>query len=207
MKSWTPAEGIQRHAAALHPLSNDEFLARLRSVEPLPDADDLDPAWDDPNTFDRAELLVAFADEIGERRLIPAIAPLFERAALGDAYEMMQSIRHGPERAISPDWSVLTAIMRPLVTNERAGCRRWAVRELGILRDPLALNDVIGALDDPQDLVRAEACTSLSMLADVLGDEARSVVRAELVARSESDPSAEVRSAAASATGIGDDSK
>jgi HEAT repeat protein len=88
--------------------------------------------------------------------------------------------------------------MRPLVRNERSGCRRWAVHELGILRDPAALNDLIGALDDPEDLVRSEACTSLSMLGDVLADEPLMFVKAELVARSKSDPSAVVRAAAAS---------
>lgn len=59
-------------------------------------------------------VLLAAADTIGERRLPRAIAPLFERGALGDAKEMMQGLRHGPERAADPDWQALTGIMRPL---------------------------------------------------------------------------------------------
>jgi hypothetical protein len=49
---------------------------------------------------------------------------------------MMQGLRHGPERAVAPDWQLLTSIMRPMTRDQRAGCRRWAVRELGIFRDP-----------------------------------------------------------------------
>lgn len=127
------------------------------------------------------------------------IAPVFERAALGDAWEMMQPIRHGPERAVAPDWSRLTAIMRPLVGHHRAGCRRWAVRELGILRDPAGLPELIGALKDPQDLVRAEACMSLGMLSDALDDDVRLIVLGRLADLTEEDPSTEVRAAAAGA--------
>jgi hypothetical protein len=103
------------------------------------------------------------SDEIGERRLLRAIAPLFQRAVLGDAYEMMQNLRHGPERAAAPDWQALTSIMRLLTRHHRAGCRRWAARELGILRDSQALDDLVAALGDEQPLVRSEACTSLEM--------------------------------------------
>ena len=77
---------------------------------------------------------------------------------------MMHNLRHGPERAAAPNWQALTGIMRPLTRHHRAGCRRWAVRELGILRDPQALDDLMSALADDQPLVRSEACASLSML-------------------------------------------
>jgi len=189
----TPASGIDRHRQAIGPLSDDELIARIESTEPLPDTGDDDPAWLDDATWDRAEFLLAAADAIGERRLLRAIAPLFQRAALGDANEMMQGLRHGPERAVAPDWKALSSIMRPLTRHHQAGCRRWAVRELGILRDPQALDDLLSALADDQPLVRSEACTSLSMLA--LAEPAtRQPAQARLRAIAEHDTSSEVRS-------------
>jgi hypothetical protein len=65
---------------------------------------------------------------------------------------------------VAPDGHFLTVIMRPLTRDQRAGCRRWAVRELGILRDSQALGDLVSALGDEEPLVRSEACTSLGML-------------------------------------------
>lgn len=149
---------------AIEALSDDELIARIRECAPLPDADDDDPAWLEDTTWDRARFLLAAADQVGERRLARGIAPLFERAALGDAFEMMRGLRHGPERAVAPDYGLLIDILRPLTRHERAGCRRWAVRELGILRDPRAVDDLRAALDDDEPLVRAEARESLAML-------------------------------------------
>jgi hypothetical protein len=139
-----------------------------------------------------AEFLLVAADAIGERRRLRAIAPLFQRAALGDGYEMMQGLRHGPERAVAPDWQLLTAIMRPLTRDQRAGCRRWAVRELGILRDPQALDDLVSAQGDEEPLVRSEAGTSLGMLSQA-ALHARPQIWAPLQATAERDPSSEVR--------------
>jgi hypothetical protein len=51
-----------------------ELIARIRGLEPLPDADDDDPARLEDATWDRAEFLLAAADAIGERRLVRAIA-------------------------------------------------------------------------------------------------------------------------------------
>jgi len=164
MHQRAPADGIRRHREVIRPLSDDELVARIEGLEPLPDADDDDPAWLEDATWERAEFLLAAGDAIGERRLLRAIAPLFQRAALGDGHEMMQGLRHGPERAAAPDWHLLTAIMRPLTHDRRAGCRRWAVRELGILRDLQALDDLVSALADEEPLVRSDACDSLGML-------------------------------------------
>lgn len=193
MDKRAPANGIRRHRQAIEPLSDDELIARIEDTEPLPDADDDDPAWLEDATWDRAEFLLATADAIGERRLLRAIAPLFQRAALGDAYEMMRGLRHGPERAAAPDWQALTSIMRPLTRHHRAGCRRWAVRELGILRDPQALDDLMSALGDEQPLVRSEACASLSMLGQAV-PTTRQPMRTRLKAIAEHDTSHEVRS-------------
>ena len=92
-----------------------------------------------------------------------------------------------------PDWRALTRIMRPLTRYHRAGCRRWAVRELGILRDPQALADLMSALGDEQPLVRSEACISLSMLGRAV-PATREPMRAHLKAIAEHDTSSEVRS-------------
>jgi HEAT repeat protein len=193
MEERAPADGIRRHRQAIDPLSDDELIARIEGTEPLPDADDDDPAWLDDAPWDRAEFLLAAAGAIGDRRLLRAIAPLFQRAALGDAHEMMQGLRHGPERAAAPDWQALAGIMRPLTRDHRAGCRRWAVRELGILRDPDALDDLLSALADEQPLVRSEACTSLSMLGQAV-PATHHQMRARLKATAEHDPSSAVRS-------------
>jgi len=198
MDERVPADGIGRYRQVMEPLSDDELIARIEGTEPLPDADDDDPAWLEDATWDRAELLLAAADAIGERRLLHAIAPLFQRAALGDAHEMMLSLRHGPERAVAPDWQVLTSVMRPLTRHHQAGCRRWAVRELGILRDPQALEDLVSALGDEQPLVRSEACASLGMLGKAVS-AARQRIRACLQDAAEHDKSSEVRRDAQSA--------
>ncbi|TDC47814.1 hypothetical protein E1281_25700 [Actinomadura sp. KC345] len=193
MEQRGPAHGIHRHRLAIAPLSDDELISRIEGIEPLPDADDNDPAWLEQATWDRAEFLLAAADAIGERRLLRAIAPLFQKAPLGDAHEMMRGLRHGPEQAAAPNWQALTGIMRPLTRHHRAGCRRWAVRELGILRDDQALDDLVSALGDDQPLVRSEACTSLRALAQAI-PAARRQVEAHLETIAEHDTCAEVRS-------------
>jgi hypothetical protein len=195
MDQRIPADGIRLHRQAIEPLSDDELIARMEDTEPLPDADDDDPAWLDDATWDRLEFLIAAADAIGDRRLLRAIAPLYQRAALGDGYEMMQHFRHGPEQAVAPHRELLADIMRPLTRHHRAGCRRWAVRELGILRDPVALDDLISALGDEQSLVRSEACMSLLMLGDAV-PAARPAMLTRLKAIAEHDTSREVRESA-----------
>jgi hypothetical protein len=195
MTEPTPWDRITAHRASFVGRSDSEIVAGIRSLEPLPDADESDPVWDDAN-LQRVEFLIALAYEVGDRRLTAGIAPLYERAALGDVFDMMQGIRHGPERAVEPELSRLTAIMRPLAKHERAGCRRWAVRELGILRDPSAFGDLLVALDDAEEKVRAEACMSLVMMRQVISDEQRSYLRQRLEELERGDSAASVRAAA-----------
>jgi hypothetical protein len=87
MDQRVPAHGIRRHSQAIKSLADDDLIAHIKATEPLPDADDDDPACLDDATWDRAEFLLAPADAIGERRPLRVIAPLFQRAALGDGYE------------------------------------------------------------------------------------------------------------------------
>src|SRR5262245_54529151 len=127
----TPAEAIRRHRDRLELLDDAGMLAALRTLKPLPDADDDDAAWADDETFDRAYRLVAIADEIGRRHLVAGIGELYERMALGDGFEMMEGFRHGAEAAVEGDWQTLLRIMQGLARHPRSGTRRWAVRELG----------------------------------------------------------------------------
>ena len=188
----TPEGTFDGHRLALAHLSDDEFMAVLTSTRPLPDVDDDDPAWEDAENFERAELLLAIADGIGERRLVRAIGPLYERAALGDVFEVLRGLRHGPERAVAPTYGILTGIMRPLSHHARAGTRRWAVQELAILRDPAGLPDLLGAVDDPVAAVRAEACGGLGLMASLLDWAARE----RLETLSNFDPDDDVRASA-----------
>lgn len=109
-RRWHPPSSRCDRAAVRH-----ELIARIRGLEPLPDADDDDPARLEDATWDRAEFLLAAADAIGGRRLVRGHRPLFQRPALADGYEMMQGLRHDPERAVTPDWQLLTSIMRSLM--------------------------------------------------------------------------------------------
>lgn len=170
-------------------MSDDELVALLGAVEPLPDVDYDDAAWDVDATWDRLELLLAIADAIGERRLVRAIAPLFARAGLDDPGDLMQGLRHGPERAVASGRQ-LAEILVPLLPHARAGCRRWVVRELGILREPDTLPYLLAALEDPEPRVREETCSSLSMLAQVHGAE---TIRGVLMRVTEQDVSDRVR--------------
>jgi hypothetical protein len=193
-----PGDGIRLHSRVLAALSDDELISRIKRCEPLPDADDDDPAWLEDAIWDRAEFLLAAADTIGDRQLVRAIGLVFQRAALGEGYEMMQGLRHGAERAVAHNWSVLTDIMRRLTRDRHGGCRRWAVRELGILRDPRALEELAEALRDVQPLVRCEACMSLGMLAQAVPG-ARPQIRTRLQRAAVGDSSSEVRRHAQSA--------
>jgi hypothetical protein len=48
-----PADGIRRHREVIAGLSDDELLARIEGLPPLPDSDDDDPAWLEDATWDR----------------------------------------------------------------------------------------------------------------------------------------------------------
>jgi hypothetical protein len=183
--------------AELRKLSDADFLAALRQLEPLPDVDDDDSAWDHFPPFDRGEWLVAFSEQLAERQLVAAIPLVFERASLGSAYGMMLSIRHGPERAVGSNDQALTDLMVPLVGHARAGARRWSIAELGTLRDISALQALLAAAaSDPHPLVREEACASLGMLSQVADGDARNLIHAALQERVHGDAVETVRNAA-----------
>lgn len=191
----TPAEAIERHHAQLAPLTDEALLDRLRSVPSMPDGGLFDPAWEAPAWWDQMYLLTAIGDEIGARRLVAGIGPLYERLPLDDPGEMTQGFRHGPERATQGNDGALVQILRPLLRHKRAGTRRAAADGLGILRDPSVVDDLtLLAREDPVGRVRLEACYGFSMIADH-GDDAslRSAVVDLLRDVASSDPSQDVR--------------
>jgi len=170
----SPAEAIERHKAELRVLDEDAFLAALDRLPALADSDAA--VWEQ-ESWDDAYRLIAAADVIGERGWVRAVAPLFERAARGDLYETMQSIRHGPEQAMGADLARFAALLEPLTKHPRAGTRQWSVRELGILRQRSSLQSLVDALADEDVQVHDEAWVSLEMLGQVHPDVAALAAR------------------------------
>jgi HEAT repeat protein len=171
----SPAEAIQRHKAELRVLDEDAFLAALERLPGLADSDAA--VWERQESWDDVYRLLAAADVIGERGWVRAIVPLFERAARGDLYEAMESIRHGPERAMGADPAGFAALLEPLTKHPRAGTRQWSVRELGILRQRSSVQPLVDALADEDAEVSEEARVSLEMLGQVHPDVATLLAR------------------------------
>jgi hypothetical protein len=164
----SPADRIERHRVQLRGLDEAGFLGAVHSIPPLADSDSA--IWDQEESWDDAYRLLAAADVIGERGWVRGVVPVFERAAKGDLYELMQDIRHGPERVAGA--AELAALLEPLTRHERAGARQWSVRELGILRQGSSLQPLVDALRDDDEEVRREARTSIEMLGQVHPDAA-----------------------------------
>jgi hypothetical protein len=195
----TPTEAIDRHRAQLAALSDEALLDRLRNVPSMPDGGMFDPAWGDQAWWNQMYLLAAFGDEIGARRLVAAIALLYERLPLDDPGEMTQTFRHGPEKATQGDDGALVQILRPLLRHKRPGTRRAAADELGILRDPAVVDDLsLLARGDPEGRVRSQACLSLTMIASHTTDASLRTAVVDLLRDvAFSDPSQDVRYEAA----------
>lgn len=158
----SPAEYINEHQAELVTLDEAGFLLAVQAIAPLADTDS--GVWEDESAWNEAMRLVAAADVVGERGWRSAISLIFERAARGDLFGMMQSIRHGPEQAMGDDLDDFAAILEPLAAHPRSGTRQWSVRELGILRLERSRGVLETALTDPVEDVSEEALSSLQML-------------------------------------------
>lgn len=176
VSSFTVGPVVERFRQELEPLDETAFLEVVDRIPSLPDSDD--PSWESSEDpwVDLCRL-VAAADVVGMNGWRSAVTKIFERAALGDVYDMMQSIRHGPERAFSDDIAPLVAILEPLARHARPGTRQWSIRELGICRQHSSLSALLDALDDPVAQVRDEAHCSLEMLAQVDPEAAEIVKR------------------------------
>jgi hypothetical protein len=68
--------------------SDAEVLSAVATAEPVQEAELIDATWDDAVAWDRLELILAFADEIGRRAVVDRIAPLFALAPLEDLWAM-----------------------------------------------------------------------------------------------------------------------
>jgi hypothetical protein len=160
--------------------TEDELLADLHSWSPLPD--EADPRWhaltpdgdaltpEGDALWTAAQRLLDAADAAGERGWLRVAVRVFEHAADWDLHDMMQGIRHGPERAFLavPDGTPRFAHeLEALSHHPRSGTRLWTVRELGILRQRSSLGFLLERIDDPHPAVAQEALTSLEMLAQV----------------------------------------
>lgn len=160
----SPGLHIERHRTELRALRNEaDFLGAVTKIGALADSDD--SCWDDSQSWTAAYRLIAAADVAGERGWTSTVGPIFERVALGDLNGLMQSVRHGPERAFDDDLNGFANVLEPLVDHQRPRTRQWAVRELGILRLRRSLSALLRAAADPVVEVRNEAMTSLRMLA------------------------------------------
>jgi len=157
----TPFDRIDRHKADRVATADQDLLAELVRLQPLPDEDD--DGWCTDAPWARLELLVALADLLGDRRLDAGIGLVLDRLPLGDPGEVCRGFRHSFEHACTPDWSRLASICVARCASERAGTRYWALHQLGILREAAALADVLARFDDPVPDVAAAAFRAAAM--------------------------------------------
>jgi hypothetical protein len=138
------------------------ILEEIRALEPLPD--ETDPSWDHDSIWARTDLLIALADLIAARRLEQGIGLVLDKMCFGDPGEVMRSMRHSLEAAISPDWRRLAEICGERCASERAGTRYWAVQELGVLREPSAMSTILNMFEDREREVALVAFSSAAMV-------------------------------------------
>jgi hypothetical protein len=145
--------------------SDEDILNEIESMPPLPD--ETDPRWYDASDNTLTDLLclhLALGDLAEQRRLVPALLPLLQKACYGDPYDLQQGIRHNLEAIAGDDMSALVDVCLLAATHSRPGTRLWAIFELGILRDPRSFDTLRRSLRDEAEEVRATACRALLML-------------------------------------------
>lgn len=147
-------------------ISEQQLLDDMQDWKPLPDEDA--PRWDaEDEAWADAERLLAAADASGTQQWREVAVRVFEHAADWDAHGMMQSLRHGPERAFGPDEAAsqeFATRLEPLARHHRPGTRLWVVRELGILRQLSSLPFLMERIHDTNPAVAEEALVSIEML-------------------------------------------
>jgi hypothetical protein len=142
-----PAKTIDAVVGAMSSASDDEVLAVLAAIEPLPD--ERDPRWNDESFW----FTVAYRFLGRLRKLRPAVRLILERACYGDPGETMRGLRHVIEGIYNPDWHLLADEYLALTRAERLGTRMWAIAGLMILDDPRALPVFEASLrEDPEDI-------------------------------------------------------
>lgn len=76
----------------------------------------------------------------------------------------MRGMRHSLEAAVWPDGSRLVSICIARCSSERVGTRYWAVDELGVLRDAIAMPTVLRMFDDRDPEVAVVAFRAAAMM-------------------------------------------
>jgi hypothetical protein len=116
-------------------LSDQEILKELQRLQPLPDENHpaWDEEWDKGYAWHLARLFVALSWHVVERKLIPGIELLLERACFGDPGEMMRGLEDLLYGTAEGDFSVLIPICNRVAKSERPGTRFWAITAIGVL--------------------------------------------------------------------------
>jgi hypothetical protein len=132
--------------------SDQEVLAKLAAVEPLPD--ESDPRWnDDTFWFDVAYRFLGLGEVAASRKLRPAVRLMLERACYGDPGETMRGLRHTFEAIYKPDWKSLADEYLALARAPRLGTRLWAIDSLIVVDDPRAIPVFEASVrEDPEDI-------------------------------------------------------
>lgn len=164
MKQERAADAIARLIAERAKRSDEEIIAELKKLEPLP----AESEWND-SLWGRAQLFVALGDLAAKRKLRAAAPLLLERASLGDPGEMMRGLRHTLEAIFKPDWDALAAVCLARLQSKSPGARLWALDQLAVLRDQDSLEPILARLTDEHAEVREFARQAVVMLCD--GDE------------------------------------
>lgn len=147
-----PASDIAAIANAFAKASDEEVLAALGALEPLPD--ESDARWNDRSFWlDVAHRFLGLAEVAQSRKLRAAVRLILERASYGDPGEAMRGLRHVCESIFDPDWTALADEYLALARAERLGTRLWAIANLTVLDDPRAMVVFETSLrEDPEDV-------------------------------------------------------
>ena len=148
---------------ALADISDDQLLARLAEIEPLPDEGD--PRWDNMQFWiDVANPFEALTRVACSRKLLPAVSLILERMCFGDPGETMRPVCHGFEHIVNPDWHNLLPLYAQATESSRRGTRMWALSCMARLRTEEARVIFDRCLRDGDANVRNEAERGLRML-------------------------------------------
>jgi hypothetical protein len=147
-----PAKTVDAVVKEMAHTSDEQVLAALAKMEPLPD--ESDSRWnDDTFWFTAAYRFLGLANVARLRKLRPAVRLILKRACYGDPGETMRGLRHVFEGIYNPEWNLLADEYIALARNERLGTRMWAIAGLTILDDPRAVPVFAASLrEDPEDI-------------------------------------------------------
>ena len=147
-----PAKTIGAVVNELASASDEQVLAALAALRPLPD--ESDSQWNDETFwFTIAYRFLGLGHVARLRKLRPAVRLMLERACFGDPGETMRGLRHVFEGIYDPEWNQLADEYLALARAERLGTRMWAIAGLMILDDPRAVPVFeASAREDPKDI-------------------------------------------------------